>query len=116
VRSDPQLRFGAPLENWLVKASVWQAKARARQRFCWTEKRQCEILSLSRAIEKNYCATYEGFPEGCVRVAVRAREKTSMTRAAAWLEELGVGQYAQVFARQSTAFQPSSRTLDEVIE
>jgi hypothetical protein len=36
-----------------------------------------------------------------VRAAVRAREKASMTRAAAWL---GVGQYAQVFARQSTAF------------
>jgi hypothetical protein len=34
---------------------------------------------------------------------VRAREKASMTRAAAWLEELGPGQYAQVFARQSTA-------------
>jgi hypothetical protein len=32
-----------------------------------------------------------------------------MTRAAAWLEELGVGQYAQVFASQSTAFQPCSR-------
>jgi hypothetical protein len=31
-----------------------------------------------------------------VRAAVRAREKASMTRAAAWLEELGVGQYAQV--------------------
>jgi SAM domain (Sterile alpha motif) len=27
-----------------------------------------------------------------------------MTRAAAWLEELGLGQYAQVLARQSTAF------------
>jgi hypothetical protein len=39
-----------------------------------------------------------------VRAAVRAREKASMTRAAAWLEELGVGQYAQVFARHSTAF------------
>jgi hypothetical protein len=39
-----------------------------------------------------------------VRAAVRAREKASMTRAAAWLEELGVGQYAQVFAKQSTAF------------
>ena len=31
-----------------------------------------------------------------MRAAVRAREKASMTRAAAWLEELGVGQYAQV--------------------
>jgi hypothetical protein len=40
----PQLRFGAPHENWLVKTSLRQAKARARQRFCWTEKRQCEIL------------------------------------------------------------------------
>jgi hypothetical protein len=39
-----------------------------------------------------------------VRAAVRARENVSMTRAAAWLEELGVGQYAQVFAKQSTAF------------
>jgi putative tryptophan/tyrosine transport system substrate-binding protein len=39
-----------------------------------------------------------------VRAAVRAREKASMTRAAAWLEELGGGQYAQVFAKQSTAF------------
>jgi hypothetical protein len=36
-----------------------------------------------------------------VRAAVRAREKASMTRAAAWLEELGVGQYAQILARQS---------------
>jgi SAM domain (Sterile alpha motif) len=36
--------------------------------------------------------------------AVRACEKSSMTRAAAWLEELGVGQYAQVFAKQSLAF------------
>jgi SAM domain (Sterile alpha motif) len=36
--------------------------------------------------------------------AVRAREKTSMTRAAAWLEELGVGQYAQVLAEQSIDF------------
>jgi hypothetical protein len=36
---------------------------------------------------------------------VRARaENASMTRAAAWLEELGLGQYAQVVARQSTAF------------
>jgi hypothetical protein len=40
----PQLRFEAPHENWLVKTSLRQAKARARQRFCWTEKRQCEIL------------------------------------------------------------------------
>jgi hypothetical protein len=32
---------------------------------------------------------------------VRAREKASMTRAA-WLEELGVGQYAQVFARHTS--------------
>jgi SAM domain (Sterile alpha motif) len=39
-----------------------------------------------------------------VRPAVRAREKAAMARAAVWLEELGVGQYAQVFARQSTAF------------
>jgi hypothetical protein len=31
----------------------------------------------------------------------REREKASMT---SWLEELGVGQYAQVFASQSTAF------------
>jgi hypothetical protein len=46
---------------------------------------------------------------------VRARDKASMTRAAAWLEELGLGQYAQVFARQSTAFQPCARA-DEVIE
>jgi hypothetical protein len=30
-----------------------------------------------------------------VRAAARAREKASMTRAAAWLGELGVGQYAQ---------------------
>jgi hypothetical protein len=30
--------------------------------------------------------------------------KRQMTRAAAWLEELGPGQYAQVLARQSTAF------------
>jgi predicted ATPase/class 3 adenylate cyclase len=36
--------------------------------------------------------------------AVRAREKASMTRAAAWLEELGLGQYAQVFAEQSIDF------------
>jgi hypothetical protein len=36
-----------------------------------------------------------------VRAAVRAREKASMTRAAAWLQELGLGQYAQVFAKQS---------------
>jgi len=35
---------------------------------------------------------------------VRAREKASMARAAAWLEELGLGQYAQVFAKQSTTF------------
>jgi hypothetical protein len=27
-----------------------------------------------------------------------------MARAAAWLEELGLGQYAQVFAKQSTTF------------
>jgi hypothetical protein len=40
----PQLRFGAPHKNWLVKTSLRQAKARARQRFCWTEKRECEIL------------------------------------------------------------------------
>jgi SAM domain (Sterile alpha motif) len=39
-----------------------------------------------------------------VRAAVRACETASMTRAAAWLEELGVGQYAHAFARQSTAF------------
>jgi hypothetical protein len=39
-----------------------------------------------------------------VRAAVRAREKASMIHVAAWLEELGVGQYAQVFAKQSTAF------------
>jgi putative tryptophan/tyrosine transport system substrate-binding protein len=39
-----------------------------------------------------------------VRAAVRAREKASMTRAATWREELGVGQYAQVFASQSNAF------------
>jgi putative ABC transport system substrate-binding protein len=38
-----------------------------------------------------------------VRAAVCARDKASMTRAAAWLEELGLGQYAQVFAKQSTA-------------
>jgi hypothetical protein len=31
-------------ENWLVKTSLRQKKARARQRFCWTGKRQCEIL------------------------------------------------------------------------
>jgi hypothetical protein len=31
VRSDPQLRFGAPQENRLGKTSLWQAKARARQ-------------------------------------------------------------------------------------
>jgi SAM domain (Sterile alpha motif) len=36
--------------------------------------------------------------------AVCAREKVSMTRAAAWLEELGLGQYAQVFAEQSIDF------------
>jgi hypothetical protein len=30
-----------------------------------------------------------------VRAAVRAREKASMTRAAVWLEELGVRQYAR---------------------
>jgi hypothetical protein len=37
-----------------------------------------------------------------VRAAVRAREKASMTRAAAWREELGVGQYAQVFAKHTS--------------
>jgi hypothetical protein len=57
---------------------------------------------LLRAIEKNYCATSEGFSR-VVRARRPAREKASMTRAAAWLEELGLGQYAQVFARQSTA-------------
>jgi hypothetical protein len=96
-------------QNWLVKTSLRQKKARARQRFCWTEKRQCEILSLSRAIEKNIARHPRAFPEGCVRAVVRARDKASMTRAAAWLEELGLGQYAQVLARQSTAFQPCSR-------
>jgi class 3 adenylate cyclase len=35
---------------------------------------------------------------------VRAREKASMTGASAWLEELGLGQYAQVFAEQSIDF------------
>jgi SAM domain (Sterile alpha motif) len=39
-----------------------------------------------------------------VRAVVRARENASMTHAAAWLEELGLGQYAQVIAKQSTAF------------
>jgi hypothetical protein len=36
-----------------------------------------------------------------------------MTRAAAWLEELGVGQYAPVFAKQSIDFEVIS-DLSEV--
>jgi hypothetical protein len=39
-----------------------------------------------------------------------------MTRAAAWGEELGVGQYAQVFARQSSRFPTLLARADEVIE
>jgi class 3 adenylate cyclase len=38
-----------------------------------------------------------------VRAAARAKRR-QMTRAAAWLEELGLGQYAQVFAEQSIDF------------
>jgi hypothetical protein len=36
-----------------------------------------------------------------VRAAMRAREKASMTGAAAWLGELGVGQCARILVRQS---------------
>jgi hypothetical protein len=39
-----------------------------------------------------------------VRAVVRAREKASMTHAAAWLEELGPGQCAQILAKRSIAF------------
>jgi hypothetical protein len=34
----PQLRFGAPRENWLVKTGLRQPKARARQRFLLDRK------------------------------------------------------------------------------
>jgi hypothetical protein len=51
-----------------------------------------------------------------VRAAVRAREKASMTRAAAWLEELGVGQYAQVLAKRSTAFGVTSDLTEVSLE
>jgi SAM domain (Sterile alpha motif) len=44
--------------------------------------------------------------------AERACEKASMTRAAAWLEELGVGDYAQVFAKQSIDFEVISNLTE----
>jgi hypothetical protein len=48
--------------------------------------------------------------------AVRAREKASMTRATAWLEELGVGQYAQVFCQAIHRFPTLIARAEEVIE
>jgi hypothetical protein len=46
ARSQPaaSVALRSTREDWLVKTSLWQAKAKARQRFCWTEKRECEIL------------------------------------------------------------------------
>jgi hypothetical protein len=51
-----------------------------------------------------------------VRAAVRAREKASMTRAAAWLEELGLGAIRPVLCQAIRRFPTLLARADEVIE
>jgi hypothetical protein len=72
---------------------------------------------------QKYCAIYEG-PFQRVGTGIRStakaarlrERKASMTSAAAWLEELGLAQYAEVFAEQAIDFEVISDLTEVDLE
>jgi hypothetical protein len=59
IRQSSVARFEAPHENWLVKTSLWQAKATPASDFAGPKKEDMKFYG-RRAIVRNNCAISEG--------------------------------------------------------
>jgi hypothetical protein len=104
ARSHPAVhgwRFEAPMKTWLVRTNFWHAKARLASDSAGQVS--MAVARYRKNIARYTKTLFRGW-EQRRPCAPCARERASMCRAAAWLEELGLGQYAQVFAEQSIDF------------